>query len=287
MARGAGWPDSLVKSRRGVATFQLRFVLGRRSKSGLAMPQPINRVVSDPEVYLQVGILKDKPELAVLVAEIFSVWARIELELSYLVIRVLGADAAPAIAMYSTLTAQHLQLGALQAAAKAALAPDDFNVFLAALAVSDRVQTPRNHLAHWAWGGCRQRPDLLVLASPKMLRERNSRVLRAVQSPLDADPVQIATISLFDDSEILAYSKSDLERALRDLAEAKVILELLSDYLDPRLAEFFLRGFPEETPRTREQLRAEILEKLNEKRLFREALDGRKNSDPSEASDEP
>ena len=87
------------------------------------MPQPINRVVSDPEVYLQVGILKDKPELAVLVAEIFSVWARIELELSYLVVRVLGADAAPAIAMYSTLTAQRLQLGALQAAAKAALAP--------------------------------------------------------------------------------------------------------------------------------------------------------------------
>src|SRR6516164_3202275 len=107
------------------------------------MPQPINRVVSDPEVYLEVGILKDKPELAVLVAEIFSVWARIELELSYLVVRVLGADAAPAIAMYSTLTAQHLQLGALQAAAKAALAPDDFNVFLAALAVSDRVQTPQ------------------------------------------------------------------------------------------------------------------------------------------------
>jgi hypothetical protein len=51
---------------------------------GLAMPQPINRIVSDPEVYLQVDILKDKPELAVLVAEIFSVWARIELELSYL-----------------------------------------------------------------------------------------------------------------------------------------------------------------------------------------------------------
>jgi hypothetical protein len=60
-----------------------------------------------------------------------------------------------------------------------------------------------------------------------------------------------------------------------------------TDYLDPRLAEFFLRGFPEETPRTREQLRAEILEKLNDKRLFREALDGRKNSDPSEAFDEP
>src|SRR5262249_43628793 len=242
-------------------------------KSGLAMPQPINRIVSDPEVYLQVGILKDKPELAVLVAEIFSVWARIELELSYLVVRVLGANAAPAIAMYSTLTtAQRLQSAALKAAAKAALAPDDFDVFSAAIAVSERVQTPRNHLAHWAWGGCRQRPDLLVLADPKMLRERNSRVLRAVQSPLDADPVQIAAISLFDDSEILAYSKSDLERALRDLAETKMILELLSDYLDPRLAEFFLRGFPEEKPRTREQLCVDILEKLKEKQLFREAL---------------
>ena len=181
--------------------------------------------------------------------------------------------------MYSTLTAQHLQLGALQAAAKAALAADDFNVFSAGLAVSDQVQTPRNHLAHWAWGGCRQCPNLLVLANPKMLRERNSRVLLAVQSPLDTDPVQFAATNVFDDSELLAYSKSDLERALRDLAEAKMILELLSDYLDPRLAEFFMRGFPEETPRTREQLRAKILEDLNGKRLFREAL-AERNTNP-------
>jgi hypothetical protein len=247
------------------------------------MPQPINRIVSDPEVYLKVDVLQDKPDLAILVAEIFSVWARIELELSYLLVRVLGADAAPAIAMYSTLTAQHLLLGALQAAAKAALAPDDFDVFLAAIAVSDRVQTPRNHLAHWAWGGCRQRHDLLVLANPKMLRDRNSRVLGAVQreaSPLDVDPVRFAAISLFDDSEILAYSKSDLERALRDLKEAKEILEHLSDYLDPSLPAFFLRNFPEKQPLTKEQLRAEILKNLNEKRLFCEALAERKKSQP-------
>jgi hypothetical protein len=177
--------------------------------------------------------------------------------------------------MYSTLTAQHLQLGALDAAAKAALTADDYDIFSAAVAVSDRVQAARNHLAHWAWGGCKQRPDLLVLANPKMLRERNSRVASALQkaaSPLDADPEHIAAINLFDDSEILAYSKSDLERAIRDLTEAKVILEHLSDYLDPTLAEFVTRYFPDGEPLTRDGLRIGLLEKLNEKRLFREAL---------------
>jgi Helix-turn-helix len=59
------------------------------------MPQPIDRIVPDPHVYLKTDILQDKPEFAILVAEIFSVWARIEQELSLLLIRVLGANAAP------------------------------------------------------------------------------------------------------------------------------------------------------------------------------------------------
>src|SRR6202051_4469864 len=142
------------------------------------MPQPMNRVVPNAQVYLDGSILKDKPAFALLSCEIFSTWAQIEHEQNFLFVRVLGANAAPAIAIYGELRTQALQLAALEAAAKAALSPADYEIFAAATAVVDGAKTPRNHLAHWAWGGCRERSDLLALVNPKALKERDFRVAR-------------------------------------------------------------------------------------------------------------
>src|SRR5450755_3390756 len=82
------------------------------------MPHPFNKIVPDAHIFLDANILDDKPGMAILVTKIFATWAQIEHELSVLLIRVLGANAAPAIAMHTALTAQHLQNTALQAAAK-------------------------------------------------------------------------------------------------------------------------------------------------------------------------
>jgi hypothetical protein len=117
-----------------------------------AMPQPIARIVKSPHIVLAADALDDKPDLAILVTKIFATWARIEQELKFLLVRVLGADAAPAIAMFQTLTAQHLQLGALDAAAKAALSLEDFQIFGAAVSTAECAQTPRNHLGPLGMG---------------------------------------------------------------------------------------------------------------------------------------
>ena len=121
------------------------------------MPQPINKIVPDAHVYLSYDVLQDKPELALLVCKIFAIWGRIEQQLTVLLVRVLRADYEPALAIYSTLTAQHLQNRALDAAAKATLSADDYLIFSAAISVSESAQAPRNHLAHWSWGGCKHK----------------------------------------------------------------------------------------------------------------------------------
>lgn len=238
------------------------------------MPQPINRIIPDPHCYLDNNALADKPDLAILVTQIFSTWARIEQRLSFLLVRVLGADAAPALAMFETLTAQHLQIGALLAAAEATLSADDFDVFQAAISVADSAQAPRNHLAHWAWGGCKQRPALLTLADPKMLHERDFRVAKRIhtaKSVQDVDPMEVAELNMFDPSGILAYSKADLERALRDLKEAYLVLNLVETYIDPRL-DATIGHYYADFAVTRDELRDGALEKLNDLRLFGEAL---------------
>jgi hypothetical protein len=257
------------------------------------MPQPINRIIPEPHVYLTSDALKDKPDMAILVCQIFAVWARIEHQLSFLLVRVLGADSEPALAMYATLTAQHLQLGALQAAAAASLAADDFEVFKACAAVAESVQKPRNHLAHWIWASCKQLPELLCLADPKMLHKRDFRVAKLIQtapSPWEADLMEVAYANLFDHSEILAYSKPDLDRTLRDLNEAHFILLQLSDFLDPTLDEHLTILMPTKR-RGRDVIRAEALQKLNEQRLFREALarirGGQKSTPPPPSGPNP
>jgi hypothetical protein len=139
------------------------------------MPQPLNRVIPDGSFEPDSKVLDDKPEMAKLVAGIFSRWASIEQRLSLLLVRILGADAKPAIAMFSTLTAQHLQMGALEAAAEAALSPDEFDAFLSTLSVTNSVQTPRNHLAHWVWGKCDKLPDALLLGDPKGMKNADQK----------------------------------------------------------------------------------------------------------------
>jgi hypothetical protein len=238
------------------------------------MPQPINRMVPHPEVYLDTNILADKPDLASLVCQIFAVWARIEQELNFLFFIVLGADAAPAIAIYAELKTQQLQNVALEAAAKAALPLEDYECLKAAISVANSTQTPRNHLAHWSWGGCRQLPDVLALANPKMLKERDFRVAKHLSAKeLDEiDPLEVAVLNFFDDSEILAYSKRDLERSLRDLKETEVIFTFLRHYLNPRSLEVMARRF-EPFGIKQDVTRASLLQTLNGQRLFREAMD--------------
>lgn len=235
------------------------------------MPQPIAKIIPDPHVVLSRDVLDDKPDMAALVCKIFATWATVEQYLSILLVSVLAAHADPALAMFSTLTAQHLQLGALDAAAKATLSADDYNVFKSALAVADSAQTPRNHLPHWTWGRCRQREDLLLLADPDMHSTRDLRLAKLVQAPGKADHKEVAKQAYFDLDGILAYSKSDLERSLRDLEEARNAIQWMSVYLDP---SFIVHLSPSVIGKTATPppIRAAMLDRLNGLRLFREAL---------------
>lgn len=255
------------------------------------MPNPINRIVADAHIALEPKALGDKPEMAILVTEIFAIWAQIEHDLSLLLARILGAAESPALAMFSVLHAQHLQLKALQAAAEAALDPDGYEVFLAVLSVTEGAQTPRNRLAHWVWGTCKQRPDLLCLADPEMLRDRDLRVARYFQSLKDDEAFdwqRTWDLYQFDSAHVFGYSKADLERAKKDLIEAKDVLFECEFYLNPTNSRSMLSRLAKgEDP---VWIRAEILRRLNDRRLFREALDrirADRKSTPPQPSESP
>jgi hypothetical protein len=235
------------------------------------MSQPLNRVIPNAWVQHDPNVLDNKPKMAQLVASIFAHWGLIEYRLSLLLVRVLGADAAPALAMFSTLTAQHLQLGALEAAAKVALSANEFDVFKAAINVTDSVQTPRNQLAHCIWASCLELPEAMLLAEPKSAKDRDREFTLALENSEgnSIDVEEMTKLNSYDPAKVRVYKETDLRRVNRDLEEASLIAFLVVVYLDGSFRG--RRKLPPDIKRgiSREQL----FQQLYGLRLFREAWD--------------
>ena len=223
------------------------------------MPQPLHRVLPDAAFHATTRALVDKPELARWVTIIFANSALIDHYLSLLLVRILGADEAPALAMFDTLRALPSQLGALKAAAEAALSKQEHRVLIAGLKVAERVRTPRNHLAHWIWGVSDQLPNALLLAEPKPQKNRDRELALALEKSETGILAieQIERLMTYDPSTVLVYRIDDLERAATDTIEARSVTFSVCNYLDPN----------------RRALRDQLFDFLCKQRLFREAWD--------------
>jgi len=172
--------------------------------------------------------------------------------------------------MFATLTAERAELFALDAAAKAALSPDDFDVFRAAISMTGRVQTPRNHLAHWIWGTCKELPDALLLAEPKAQKDRERELILALERAGGPDAKEIINLERYNPATVLVYRRGDLERAKRDLEDAERITAVLAVYLDRQVCRWTRDTFEGQRVAA---LREVVFQHFYDKRLFRGALD--------------
>lgn len=233
------------------------------------MPQPLSRVRSGATARQRPAATDHlPPKYAALVAGIFSYSSLIEYRLTLLLVRILGADAEPALAMFSTLEAQHLQLRALEAAAKSALDETEYDIFKATIAVAKSVQAPRNQLAHWIWAHCPELPNALLLADPKSAKDRDREFTRALESG-ETDVAKISALNTFDPSQVQVYREADLEQARQNLEEANQITFLTIVYLDGTF-----RGLIAPLPWSKKSpTRDQLFQQLYRLRLFQEAWD--------------
>jgi hypothetical protein len=200
-------------------------------EGSFAMPQPLSRVRPTASIRLAPDSLDGKPELATLITYIFAQWATIEAEVGMLLIRILGATAEPALAMYSVITSQRIQMLALNAAAKSALSTEQFEVFKAVWSVLEAVQQPRNKLAHWIYGRCAELPDAILLADPQSLKQMHTATTLLASGKAKRGEADKAFE--VDRKSVFVYRKSDLKRIKRDLTEAREMLVHFRYYLNP------------------------------------------------------
>jgi hypothetical protein len=202
------------------------------------MPNPFDRILPDAKFKLRADALADKPGMAAIVTMIFALWAEVEYYLAQLLTQILRDDTGPAIAIYETLRSQSMQRQALNAAAGAALSPEDYDLFDATMSLVEGVSTPRHQLAHWLWVVCEQRPELLALADPKKMRVNMGRARRFL---LEFEPGVPNAREILDDRKntqiidpqfVVGYSKTDLENAERNLREVRGIVAVVGLYFD-------------------------------------------------------
>jgi hypothetical protein len=245
------------------------------------MANPFSRIVPDAKITFSTDALADKPSMAVLVSKIFALWSDIDYRLGLLLVQILRADEHPAVAMYSTITSQYMQSIALDAAAKAALSRDDYGVFRATIGVVESVTTPRNQLAHWIWGVCEQRPDLLALADPKHFKSTQLKQRRAVLSRFDVLPQgREIVIDGYDSDHIVGYSEADLERTVCALDEARQIVLGVGYYFDAEFMKTLLQSNRHGgaiQAMSLEQWRSEWLKVLKSRSVFLDALNRANN----------
>src|SRR5262245_50516300 len=136
------------------------------------MPQPLSRKKADAKVILWPAV--HDHIIHQIVSVIFATSSRIDHEVSLLLVRILGAEALPALAMFDVAAKQRMQQQLVAAAAEARFGKDSeqYRVFKAVTSVAETAQSDRNKLAHWIWGHSPDMPHTLLLADPKKLRNR-------------------------------------------------------------------------------------------------------------------
>lgn len=134
------------------------------------MPKLLSSIC--PGARAQLSFNYPPPEISQVVCNVFSLAASIDYELHFLIARLVGVEIKPAIAMLEALRSKGIQKNAWTAAAKSVLSDDEYAVFKAVVAATEKAKQERNNIAHFCRVKCDRLPYALLLISPEHLRSR-------------------------------------------------------------------------------------------------------------------
>jgi hypothetical protein len=191
------------------------------------MPRHLLKTVYRKPVAYTTGweALGRQPELAKLAMDAIAIWSIIEARMAELLVTLLGAQARPAIAMFSALTSSQAQMAALKAAASTVLPADDNRIFSAAMVVIRRVSKRRHFLAHWIWAYSDAIPDSLLLIDPaEFLKYKVT-----VQEQFHGSSNPLLELVETQTDGVWIYDRSEFENICVDFVETQLIVIRLSD----------------------------------------------------------
>ena len=179
--------------------------------------QPLSRVKPDAQsMWGSSNTMSFRPKIAIKVAECIAEWTEIETGMAMFLGFLLHTKADTAISMLISLENRAAQLRMIDAAAKAELKPDHYDIISMLTVVHIKpAMRDRDKLAHWCWGYSPELDDALLLRSP------DDKILHSYR----ANELGIAagtTASIRTNySKVFVVREDDLTRMLGRFTDAK------------------------------------------------------------------
>jgi hypothetical protein len=179
--------------------------------------QPLSSVKRNARILVDPGVLRSRPQLAVLIADIISLWGHIEGNLGAIFVRLLGASARPGAAIYHSLGAGTRQ-NALRAVARLNLDEHQFKIFEIFLKLVSRGRTQRDRLAHWLWALSPEIEDALLLIDPDAVISHQTNISEYLAKlPEHARWISADDVPPLNAANIFVYKENDFHEIIYEL----------------------------------------------------------------------
>jgi hypothetical protein len=188
--------------------------------------QPLNKIVQnlkDP-IGLGLGTFAARPELAALVCDVITGWARVEGSLSLVFARYTYSRVDIAMSTYNSVEGYRAQRQMLGGAARAALSVDNYMLFEATMEFVKRQYNIRNEMAHWIWGKTEDLPDALIIMEPVSQRKTSTMIFGARNV---TDLINSQKFKEDSGKKTFVYRKNDLETHAKEMFKAEVLADRL------------------------------------------------------------
>jgi hypothetical protein len=192
------------------------------------MPQPASTVGDILTVEWGTEQIGRRPALAALVMELIAICAHTDITMAEILSICLKSGKQNGLAMYFAATSAEARNAMVQAAAENSLPRRDLRIFNRVRKVFKPTKDRRNEFVHHIWATSPQLPDGLLLVDPRDelavrvgLEESTKRARRST-APFSFEALLAKTPY---------YSKTDLEREVRDANNRAVLVSLVSKML--------------------------------------------------------
>ncbi len=194
------------------------------------MPQPFKgEWTHDNNTLLQ------RPELAIKIAHITSLWAQAEFGLGMLFSKILETDAVTGTAMYLSLISEAARDSAIQAAAKEKLSPDQLERFQRLLNELKGPRRQRNTVAHGCWAISSEAPQSLILLDTRKLVRMYSFIGQDMR-PMSKELEKYADAIKEHSEAQLEYTATDFDNIVKDITN---VISKVSEFQNELMKPFF------------------------------------------------
>ncbi|HEX7759260.1 MAG TPA: hypothetical protein VF459_07155 [Caulobacteraceae bacterium] len=184
-------------------------------------PQLLTSVRSNGSLFVGSGAAAKRPIHALLVASAIAISAEIETQKGQMLAALLGANARPAAAMFTSLTSSVAQSASLRAVVDVTLSGEQLDIFEAVMRLCDIALKDRNRFAHWVWGTVHELEDALAFIDPEAMIDysvkKHDRRFHVFGAP---GILQGLSSDDFDYSRVWIYRQKDLIEAVGSLQQA-------------------------------------------------------------------